>query len=118
MLSASASMSPVSDPQQSRLTAVGKRHGLPQDNQRLRLNKLADGKTSKIRILTLNVGSVTGRGREIAAVLKERNIYIAGVQEAKFFYVKGSHRPRPLTRFECFEYAKRRGHGRRVHAPD
>ena len=40
------------------------------------------------------------------------------VQWAKFFYVKGSHRPRPLTRFECFEYAKRRGHGRRVHAPD
>ena len=37
---------------------------------------------------------------------------------AKFVYVKGSHRPRPLTRFECFEYAKRRGHGRRGHAPD
>ena len=55
MLSASARMSPVSDPQQSRLTAVGKRQGLPQDNQRLRLGKLADGKTSKIRILTLNV---------------------------------------------------------------
>ena len=59
MLSASARMSPVSDPQQSRLTAVGKRQGLPQDNQRLRLKKLADGKTSKIRILTLNVGSMT-----------------------------------------------------------
>ena len=40
-----------------------------------------------------------------------------GIRLAKFFYVKGSHRPRPLTRFECFEYAKRRGHGRRVHAP-
>ena len=37
---------------------------------------------------------------------------------AKFLCVKGSHRPRPLTRFECFEYAKRRGHGRRGHAPD
>ena len=58
MLSASARMSPVSNPQQSRLTAVGKRQGLPQDNQRLRLKKLADGKTSKIRILTLNVGSM------------------------------------------------------------
>ena len=87
MLSASARMSPVSDPQQSRLTAVGKRQGLPQDNQRLRLKKLADGKTSKIRILTLNVGSMTGRGREIAAVLKERKIGIAGVQETKW---KGS----------------------------
>ena len=87
MLSASARMSPVSDPQQSRLTAVGKRQGLHQDNQRLRLKKLADGKTSKIRILTLNVGSMTGRGREIAAVLKERKIDIAGVQETKW---KGS----------------------------
>ena len=87
MLSASARMSPVSDPQQFRLTAVGKRQGLPQDNQRLRLKKLADGKTSKIRILTLNVGSMTGRGREIAAVLKERKIDIAGVQETKW---KGS----------------------------
>ena len=80
-------MSPVSDPQQSRLTAVGKRQGLPQDNQRLRLKKLADGKTSKIRILTLNVGSMTGRGHELAAVLKERKIDIAGVQETKW---KGS----------------------------
>ena len=35
-----------------------------------------------------------------------------------FVVVKGSHRPRPLTRFECFEYVKRRGHGRRGHAPD
>ena len=82
MLSASARMSPVSDPQQSRLTAVGKRQGLPQDNQRLRLKKLADGKTSKIRILTLNVGSMTGRGREIAAVLKERKIDIAGARRS------------------------------------
>ena len=87
MLSASAGMSPVINPQQSRLTAVGKRQGLPQDNQRLRLNKLADGKTSKIRILTLNVGSMTRRAREIATVLKERNIDIAGVQETKW---KGS----------------------------
>ena len=87
MLSASARMSPVSDPQQSRLNAAGKRQRLPQDNQRLMLKKLADGKTSKIRILTLNVGSMTGRGREIAAVLKERNIDIAGVQETKW---KGS----------------------------
>ena len=46
-----------------------------------------DGKTSKIRIITLNVGSMTGRGREIAAVLKERRIDIAGVQETKW---KGS----------------------------
>ena len=44
--------------------------------------------------------------------------YPFAAREAKFFYVKGSHRPRPLTRFECFEYAKRRGHGRRGHAPD
>ena len=83
ILSASARMSPVSDPQQSRLTTAGKRQWLPQDNQRLRLNKLADGKTSKIRILTLNVGSMTGRGREIAAVLKQRKIDSAGVQETK-----------------------------------
>ena len=83
MLSASARLSPVSDPQQSRLTAADKRQGLPQDNQRLRLNKLADGKTSKIGILTLNIGSMTGQGLEIAAVLKERKIDIAGVQETK-----------------------------------
>ena len=87
MFSISATMSPVSDPQQSRLTAVGKRQGLPQDDQRLRLNKLADWKTTKIRILTLNVGRMTGRGREIAAVLKDKRIDIAGVQETKW---KGS----------------------------
>ena len=88
MFSVSARMSPVSDPQQSRLTAVGMRQGLPHDDQRLGLKKLSDGKTSKIRILTFNVGSMTGRGRKIAAVLKERRIDIAGVQETKW---KGSN---------------------------
>ena len=49
----------------------------------MRLNKLADGKTSKIRILTLNVGSMTGRGRDIAAVLTERKIGIAWAEKKK-----------------------------------
>ena len=57
------------------------------DRGYLRTKKLADGKTSKIRILTLNVGSMTGRGGEIAAVLKEKTIDIAGVKETKW---KGS----------------------------
>ena len=35
--------------------------------------------------------------------------------EMRIFFVKGSHRPRLLSRFE---YAKWRGHGRRDHAPD
>ena len=44
--------------------------------------------------------------------------WIEKLPDAKFVFVKGSHRPRLLTRFECFEFAKWRGHGRRGHAPD
>ena len=47
------------------------------------LNMLA----TRLRIATLNVGSMTGKGRELAIVLNRRRIDIACVQETRW---KGS----------------------------
>ena len=44
------------------------------------LKKLA----TRLRIATLNVGSMTGEGREPADVLNRRRIYIACVQETRW----------------------------------
>ena len=51
--------SPVSDGQQSRLTGVGKRQGLP---HKLRLWPKKRVKTI-LRILSFNVGNMTGKSR-------------------------------------------------------
>ena len=75
--------SPVSDGQQSRLTAVGKRQGL---SYRLRMWPKKRAKT-RLRILSLNVGTMTGKSRELAEMLDSRRIDIACVQETKW---KGS----------------------------
>ena len=65
-------LSPVSDGQQSRLTAVGKRQGL---SHRLRMWPKKRAKT-RLRILSLNVGTTTGKSRELADMLDRRSIYI------------------------------------------
>ena len=67
-----ARASPLSDGQHPCLSAVRtKRVTLPQRG-RMGLNKLV----SRLRITTLNVGSMTGKGRELADVLNRRRIDI------------------------------------------
>ena len=54
--------------------------GLPQ-KWRLRTKKLA---ISRVRFLTVNIGTMTGIGRAVADMLKRRRVEIACVQETKW----------------------------------
>ena len=69
---------PVSDPQTHRPNSVEIR-GLPHQ-ERVLLRKLAH----KMRFGTMNVGSMTGRGRAIAVLMKSRNVDVLCVQETKW----------------------------------
>uniref|UniRef100_A0A914X850 Endonuclease/exonuclease/phosphatase domain-containing protein n=1 Tax=Plectus sambesii TaxID=2011161 RepID=A0A914X850_9BILA len=75
----SARASPGSDAHRLRLSGVTRELGLPRDG-RTRLKK----QVQTIRIASLNVGSMTGRGRELADVLKKRKVHIACVQEVRW----------------------------------
>ena len=54
--------------------------GLPQ-RWRLRTKKLAK---IRVRFLTVNIGTMTGKSREVAEMLKRRHVEIACVQETKW----------------------------------
>lgn len=73
-----ARMSPISDPQIHRPNSVAQR-GLPHQ-ERVRLKRQAH----KMRFGTLNVGSMTGRGRAIADLMKERKVDVLCVQETRW----------------------------------
>ena len=59
---------PVSDVRRPRLTSVRNGQGLPGFG-RSRLKKLV-----RVRVGTLNVGSMTGRGRELADLMERRKV--------------------------------------------
>ena len=60
--------------------------GLPQQ-RRLRIKKRANTQYLHVRFMTANIGSMTGKSREIADIMHRRKIMIACVQETKW---KGS----------------------------
>ncbi|KAI5726127.1 hypothetical protein M8J77_024147 [Diaphorina citri] len=77
-----ARASPSCDAQIPRLTSVRSEQGLPGQKQgwaRLKKQVLC-----KIRIGTLNVGSMTSRGREIADMMVRRKIHVLCVQETRW----------------------------------
>ena len=55
--------------------------------RRLRINKRANTQYLHVRFMTANIGSMTGKSREIADIMHRRKIMIACVQETKW---KGS----------------------------
>ena len=69
---------PVSDARRPRLTSVRNGQGLPGFG-RSRLKKLV-----RVRVETLNVGSMTGRGRELADLMERRNVGVLCVQETRW----------------------------------
>lgn len=73
-----ARMSPVSDPQAHRPTPVAQQ-GLPHQ-ERVRLKRLAQS----MRIGTINVGTMTGRGRAIADLMRKRKVEVMCVQETRW----------------------------------
>ena len=70
--------SPVSDPQIHRPNSVDQQ-GLPHQ-ERVRPKK----KARNIRVGTLNVGTMTGKGRAIADLMKNRRVDILCVQETRW----------------------------------
>ena len=46
--------------------------------------KLSKGRSLFIRVGTLNIGTMTGRGRELADLMKQRNVDILRLQETKW----------------------------------
>ena len=66
---------PVSDAQRLRLVSARNEQGLP-SNGRAWLKKLVH-----IRVGSLNIGSMTGRGREVADLMVRRKIGVVCVQE-------------------------------------
>ena len=69
---------PVSDAWRPRLTSVRNGQGLPGFG-RSRLKKLV-----RVRVGTLNVGSMTGRGRELADLMERRKVGVLCVQETRW----------------------------------
>ena len=76
--SRSARMSPGSDPQIHRPNSVAKQ-GLPHQ-ERVRPKRQA----REIRVGTLNVGTMTGKGRALADMMKIRRVDILCVQETRW----------------------------------
>ncbi len=86
-----ARASPSSDAQEHRRTLARNGLRLPY-HERIRLKKIAQrrrrrdnkGKGKTIRIATLNVGSMTGRGQEVVDFMERRKVNIMCVQETKW----------------------------------
>ena len=69
-----------SDAQGRRLTPPINRQGLPHIIGRVRLKK----QVQRVRVGTLNVGSMTGKSREVAEVMNVRKVDILCVQETRW----------------------------------
>ena len=69
---------PVCDERRPRLTSVRYGQGLPGFG-RPRLKKLV-----RVRVGTLNEGSMTGRGRELADMMERRKVGVLCVQETRW----------------------------------
>ena len=69
---------PLSDARRTRLTSVGNGQGLPGFGRSL-LKKLV-----RVRVGMLNVGSMTGRGRELADLMEKRKVGVQCAQEIRW----------------------------------
>ena len=99
--SVNARTSPGSDAQNPRPSSVVSMRGLPR-GERPRLKKL-------VRIGTLNVGSLTGKSREIADLMSRRNIQILCIQETRWKGAKAREIGEGVKLFYNGEDTKRNG---------
>ena len=71
----------VSDAGDPRLSSASNGQGLPHGGRR-RLKKLVQ--TRKIKLATLNVGSMTGRSGEVVHLMARKNLQVLCLQETKW----------------------------------
>ena len=74
---------PVGDALRYPLAVAENEQRVPQKS-RLRLKKLVKQEKEKMRIASWNVGSLTGKGRELVDVMQRRKIMILCIQETKW----------------------------------
>ena len=72
---------PVSDARDPHLSSATNGQGLPPGGRR-RLKKLVQ--TRKIKLATLNVGSMTGRSGDVVHLMARKNLQVLCVQETKW----------------------------------
>ncbi|XGW15853.1 hypothetical protein V3C99_001364 [Haemonchus contortus] len=96
-----ARTSPGSGAQGPRLNSVDSMRGLP-SSERPRPKKL-------VRIGTLNVGSLTGKSREVADLMKRRNIQVLCLQETRWKGAKATEIGEGVKLFYNGEDTKRNG---------
>ncbi|XGW35868.1 hypothetical protein V3C99_019225, partial [Haemonchus contortus] len=96
-----ARTSPGSGAQGPRLSSVDSMRGLPR-SERPRPKKL-------VRIGTLNVGSLTGKSREVADLMKRRNIQVLCLQETRWKGAKAREIGEGVKLFYNGEDTKRNG---------
>ena len=80
-MNARARAYPVSDARDARLSSATNAQGLPPGGRR-RLKKLVQ--TRKIKLATLNVGSMTGKTGEVVHIMARKNLQVLYVQETKW----------------------------------
>uniref|UniRef100_A0A914X375 Endonuclease/exonuclease/phosphatase domain-containing protein n=1 Tax=Plectus sambesii TaxID=2011161 RepID=A0A914X375_9BILA len=78
-----ARASPIGDADQHCPTGPTSQQGLPAQTPERRQLKKSTGK-QQIHLATLNIGTLKGRYRELAAMLKARRIDIAAIQETRW----------------------------------
>ena len=107
-----------SDAQEHRRTLATNGLRLPY-HERIRLKKIAQrrrrrdikGKRKTIRIATLNVGSMTGRGQEVVDFMEPRKVNIMCVQETKWKGSKAKELGNGFKLFYIGEDGRRNGVG-------
>ncbi|XP_047529707.1 uncharacterized protein LOC125065895 [Vanessa atalanta] len=101
---------PTGDAQGQHPAPVGNGQGLSHRNGRVRRKKRARSvRELKLRCASWNVGTMSGRGRELADVLKRRRINAACLQETKWKGARAREIGEGYKLFYCGSDGKRNG---------
>nr|XP_049697159.1 uncharacterized protein LOC126054693 [Helicoverpa armigera] len=103
---------PTGDAQEQHPAPVGNGQGLSHQNGRVRRKMQAQSvRELRLRYASWNVGTMTGRGRELADVLKRRRINVACLQETKWKGARAREIGEGYKFFYCGSDGKRNGVG-------
>ncbi|XP_047029965.1 uncharacterized protein LOC124637498 [Helicoverpa zea] len=103
---------PTGDAQEQHPAPVGNGQGLSHQNGRVRRKMRARSvRELRLRYASWNVGTMTGRGRELADVLKRRRINVACLQETKWKGARAREIGEGYKFFYCGSDGKRNGVG-------
>ncbi|CAK1593348.1 unnamed protein product [Parnassius mnemosyne] len=103
---------PASDAQGQHPAPVGSGQGLSHLTERVQRKRRARReKNVRVRFASWNIGTMTGRGRELADVLKRRRVNVACLQETKWKGNKAREIGEGYKFYYCGSDGKRNGVG-------